>query len=276
MAVSLTVLASGSKGNCSVLSNGTQSILVDAGLSCRETYKRMALAGVNPDDISAIVITHEHSDHISGLSLLARKLDVPVYMTGATHTAYQRWARTQARPKDAPPKTYIQKLETFESGTAFTVGSIEAFPFTIPHDAEDPVGFVFHLEGVRIGIVTDLGYLPESVKLHIRGCQGLMIESNHDLEMLRNGPYPWALKQRVMSRVGHLSNEGLAEFLRTEYDGDAAFLVLAHLSENNNHPDLARNAAESALGLQAGRTMPLLMQPLRLARQDSPLETIRL
>jgi len=129
---------------------------------------------------------------------------------------------------------------------------------------------------VRIGIVTDLGYLPESVKLHIRGCQGLMIESNHDLEMLRNGPYPWALKQRVMSRVGHLSNEGLAEFLRTEYDGDAAFLVLAHLSENNNHPDLARNAAESALGLQTDRAMPLLMQPLRLARQESPLETIRL
>jgi phosphoribosyl 1,2-cyclic phosphodiesterase len=279
MAVSLTVLASGSKGNCSVLSNGTTSILVDAGLSCRETYKRMAIAGINPDDISAIVITHEHSDHITGLSLLTRKLDVPVYMTGATRAAYDKWARAQARVKDQPPKTYIQKFETFESGKSFTICGIDAFPFTIPHDAEDPVGFVFRLEGVQVGIVTDLGYLPENVKLHLRGCDGLMIESNHDLEMLRNGPYPWALKQRVMSRVGHLSNESLAEFLSGEYDGAAAFLVLAHLSENNNHPDLARGAAENALTAKntgALLNMPLLAHPLRLARQDAPLETITL
>src|SRR5271170_5192549 len=276
MAVSLTVLASGSKGNCSVLSNGTTSILVDAGLSCRETYKRMAITGIDPDDISAIVITHEHSDHITGLSLLARKLDVPVYMTGATRAAYDKWARAQTRTKGNPPKTYIQKFETFESGKAFTVCGIEAFPFTIPHDAEDPVGFVFRLEGVRVGIVTDLGYLPENVKLHLRGCDGLMIESNHDLEMLRNGPYPWALKQRVMSRVGHLSNESLAEFLSGEYDGAAAFLVLAHLSENNNHPDLARGAAENALIAKTSLAMPLLVHPLRLARQDAPLETITL
>ena len=274
MAVSLTVLASGSKGNCSVLSSGDHSILVDAGLSCRETLKRMTLASVNPDSISAIVVTHEHQDHISGLSLLARKLDVPVYMTGATHAAYQRWARAQTRPKDAPPKSYIQKLEFFESGKAFSLGAIEAFPFTISHDAEDPVGFVFRVEGVRIAIVTDLGYLPENVKSHIRGCDGLMIESNHDLEMLRNGPYPWALKQRVMSRVGHLSNESLAEFLAGEYDGGAAFVVLAHLSENNNHPDLARSSAESALCRKSGASLPLLEQPLRLARQDAPLETI--
>jgi len=146
-------------------------------------------------------------------------------------------------------------------------------PFTISHDAVDPCGFTLTSDGIKIGIVTDLGYVTANVKQHLRGCDGLMIESNHDLEMLRNGPYPWMVKQRVMSRVGHLSNAALADFFEKDYDGRAAFLVLAHLSEQNNHPELARETAHQALG---GRMRPNLFQscPLALAQQDKPLQPL--
>ena len=266
--VSLTVLASGSKGNSSVLATSTTRILVDCGLSCRETMKRMVAAGEDPLQLNAIVISHEQSDHITGLWVLARKLNIPVYMTGATYSEWQYWARdreTRTRPQ-------LKKLEVFEAGKSFTIGDVSVCPFTIPHDAVDPVGFTFRAEGVKIGIVTDLGYMPASVIDNIRGCDGLMIESNHDLEMLRGGPYPWSVKQRVMSRTGHLSNAALAQFFARDYDGSAAFLVLAHLSEANNHPDLARSAAEQALV----HRQDLLRNRLTLASQDTPLAPIRL
>jgi phosphoribosyl 1,2-cyclic phosphodiesterase len=143
-------------------------------------------------------------------------------------------------------------------------------PFTIPHDAADPVGFVFETEGVRIGLATDLGYMPPNAKRHLKKCDVLMLESNHDLDMLRDGPYPWSVKQRVMSRVGHLSNLAAAEFLEGEYDGGAEYVVLAHLSESNNLPELARVSAERAL---KGR-MNLLANKILLATQDRPLESI--
>jgi phosphoribosyl 1,2-cyclic phosphodiesterase len=266
--VSLTVLASGSRGNCSVLASSRTRILVDAGLSCREIFRRMQLAGDHALNLSAVIITHEHSDHVSGLAVLARKLNIPIYMTGATYQAWQRWARD----KNNGVKSALARLETFASGRSFMIGDIAVAPFTIPHDAADPVGFTFRAEGVKIGIVTDLGYMPASVVDNIRACDGLVIESNHDLEMLRGGPYPWVVKQRVMSRVGHLSNEALAQFFAGDYDGSAAFLVLAHLSEQNNHPDLARAAAERALAPHRD----LLRNRLMLARQDRPLAPIRL
>ena len=143
-------------------------------------------------------------------------------------------------------------------------------PFTIPHDAADPVGFVFEAEGVRIGLATDLGYMPSNVQTHLRRCDVLMLESNHDLEMLRDGPYPWSVKQRVMSRVGHLSNEAAAEFLERNYDGQATYVVLAHLSESNNLPELARVSAERALR----ERMSLLANKLVLAQQHAPTESI--
>ena len=154
----------------------------------------------------------------------------------------------------------------------FSVGDIEVNPFTIPHDAADPVGFIFRAEGLKIGLATDLGYLPSNVKEHLRGCDVLMIESNHDLEMLRDGPYPWSVKQRVMSRVGHLSNEATAEFLEKNYDGGATYVVLAHLSESNNLPELARLAAERALEDR----MNLLSNKLVLADQRLPTAAITL
>jgi phosphoribosyl 1,2-cyclic phosphodiesterase len=266
MAVRMTVLASGSKGNCTVLSSSNASILVDAGLSCRETLRRMKAAGEDPQKLKAIVISHEHVDHVVGLRVLARKLEVPVYITEAT---YQSWRKVTKDLEGKPAR--LERREHFQAGRSFSIGDITVSPFTIPHDAADPCGFTFKADGVKIGIVTDLGYIMPNVKDALRRCDGLMIESNHDIEMLRNGPYPWMVKQRVASRVGHLSNAALAEFLERDYDGFAAFLVLAHLSEHNNHPELARETAYKALG---GRLNLFQSCGLTLAHQDKPLQPL--
>ena len=267
MGVSVTMLASGSRGNCALVSTARTRILVDAGISCRETFKRMKLLGEDPQSLSAILITHEHSDHVAGLAVLAKKLRIPIFMTGATH---QTWSRAMRSANGERPK--VEKLETFESGHGFQVGDIAVRPFTIPHDAADPVGFTFRAEGIKVGIATDLGYLPVSVRDHLRGCDVLVMESNHDLEMLRGGSYPWSVKQRVMSRVGHLSNGALADFFTNDYDNSAAFVVLAHLSEENNHPEIARREAEKALATRGG----LFHNRVLLAQQSEALEPIRL
>jgi phosphoribosyl 1,2-cyclic phosphodiesterase len=314
--VRFTVLASGSKGNSTVVSGGRTRILVDAGLSCRELFRRMKLAGEDPSTLDAIVVTHEHQDHVNGLAVTARKLGIPVYFTEATHRAWMRWltprrqmtyaewleqcrrqaAERQAEttpvegepdpemetpaaengqescagtaPRDDP--TWLPAVEYFQAGEPFVIGDIDLSPFTIPHDAADPVGFVFVSEGVRMAFATDLGYITPNVKAQLSGVDLLLLESNHDLEMLRDGPYPWQVKQRVLSRVGHLSNEAAAEFLATGYDGHAIYVILAHLSESNNLPELARVAAERAL---AGRTS-LLFNKLLLAGQHEPLSTL--
>ena len=267
MAVSVSVLASGSRGNCALVASNSTRILVDAGLSGRETFKRLRSIGERTEEISAILITHEHSDHVAGLFRLATKLKVPVFITAPTHHAWNRSMRDENGVSPALPKS-----EHFSAGRGFCVGDIEVMPFTIPHDAADPVGFTFRAEGIKIGFATDLGYMPVSVRNHLRGCTVLVMESNHDVEMLRSGPYPWSVKQRVMSRVGHLSNDALAEFFTSDYDGQAEFLVLAHLSEQNNHPEIARAAAEKALGARQG----LWHNRLFLATQAAVLESIRL
>jgi phosphoribosyl 1,2-cyclic phosphodiesterase len=311
----MTVLASGSKGNSTLVSSSRTRILVDAGLSCRELLKRMQMANEDPAAIDALLITHEHQDHVQGVAVLARKLGVPVYFTQATHRAWMRWMMPHKRityaawlaqrqqdlaqkqtavvsaaediscPEEAPefsqeePRPEEAKtddpcrlpgVEYFAAGSGFLIGDIAITPFTIPHDAADPVGFVFEADGVRMAIATDLGYMPPNVKMAIRNCDVLMLESNHDLEMLRDGPYPWSVKQRVMSRVGHLSNEAASDFLEKNYDGNASYVVLAHLSESNNLPELARVTAERALRDR----MSLLANKLILAEQDAPLEPI--
>jgi len=301
--VRMTVLASGSKGNSTIIASSTTRILVDAGLSCRELIRRMKDAGEDANSLDAILITHEHQDHVQGLGVAARKLAIPVYLTEPTHRAWVRWltprkrityaewleqrrqAANQPTPEpDAEEKAAAEEslaepekdpsalpaVEYFRSGNAFRIGDIAVMPFTVPHDAIDPVGFVFEVEGAKVAIATDLGYLPSNIHMHLKGCDVLMLESNHDLDMLRDGPYPWSVKQRVMSRVGHLSNDAASDFLAHGYDGQAAWVVLAHLSESNNLPELARIAAERALCDR----MNLLANRLVLAEQSRPMEPI--
>ena len=331
----MTVLASGSKGNATVIVAGSTRILVDAGVSCRELMKRMVQVGEDPEALDAILITHEHVDHVTGLSVLARRLKIPVFFTESTHRAwvrmvtprstmsYAKWLERVQREKEAraeavaaqgaewshpgletqnaghadlalaaaadlsvavdeegvAPKVkadpaFLPAVEYFRAGHGFSIGEIDISPFTIPHDAADPCGFVFHArsESIRMGIATDLGYVPPNVKMALKGLDVLLLESNHDLEMLKDGPYPWSVKQRVLSRVGHLSNAAAAEFLLRDYDGGAHTIVLGHLSAKNNLPELARLAAEEAIGERMG----LLGNRVLLAAQDVPLEPISL
>ncbi|HYL91959.1 MAG TPA: MBL fold metallo-hydrolase [Alphaproteobacteria bacterium] len=266
----MTVLASGSRGNCTVLSSSNASVLVDAGLSCRETLKRMKAAGEDPHQLKAIIISHEHSDHVAGLPVLARKLKIPVFITEIT---YHRWRCDNRGPDRLPGR--LERVEHFAAGKSFRIADLTVNPFTIPHDAADPCGFTFNAHGLKVGIVTDVGYLAANVIDALRGCDGLMIESNHDIEMLRNGPYPEMVKHRIKSRDGHLSNAQLAEFFENEkaYDGQAEFIVLAHISEQNNHPELARQTAFRALGT---RLNLFQSSNLALAHQDRPLQPISL
>jgi hypothetical protein len=176
----------------------------------------------------------------------------------------ERAAVTKADP------AFLPAVEYFEAGKNFSIGDIAVLPFTIPHDAADPCGFVFQSEGIRMALATDLGYMPPNVKQALARIDVLLLESNHDLEMLRDGPYPWSVKQRVLSRVGHLSNDAAAEFLARDYDGGAAYIVLGHLSESNNAPELARLAAERAVGDR----MTLLGNRILLAEQSTPLAPI--
>jgi phosphoribosyl 1,2-cyclic phosphodiesterase len=323
----MTVLASGSKGNSTVIASSRTRVLVDAGLSCRELLRRMAIAGEDPGALDAILITHEHVDHVAGLAVLARRLRIPVFFTESTHRAwvrmltpkttmsYAKWldrlqVEKEARAAvagvvdavcaegeaaeglrsddpnaglelpveieaDAPvavkaDPASLPAVEYFQAGRGFSIGDIAVTPFTIPHDAADPCGFVFEAEGIRMAMATDLGYMPGNVKQALGGADVLLLESNHDLEMLRDGPYPWSVKQRVLSRVGHLSNAATAEFLAREYDGGAAYIVLGHLSESNNAPELARLAAEQAIGDR----MSLLGNKILLAEQGTPLGSI--
>lgn len=320
--VRFTVLASGSKGNCTVVSGGNTRILVDAGLSCREIFRRMEQAGENPATLNAILVTHEHQDHINGLAVTARKLGIPVYFTEATHREWVRWVTPRRRmtyaewleerrkqlaqlhaekaedipdcedsdaeeapqpiqasaaenkpetKQEKPDPSWLPAVQYFQSGQPFKIGDISVSPFTIPHDAADPVGFVFQAEGVRLAVATDLGYIPPNVKAQLRQLDLLLLESNHDLDMLRDGPYPWQVKQRVLSRVGHLSNDATADFLESGYDGQATYIILGHLSESNNLPELARLAAERALNGRAS----LLGNRLLVAAQHEPLTSIQ-
>jgi phosphoribosyl 1,2-cyclic phosphodiesterase len=254
--VKFCVLASGSSGNSALLATAKTRILVDAGLSLRELTRRLALQEEHPERLSAIVVTHEHSDHVAALPTLARRLAIPIYLTRLTATAID-WKGCQP------------VLETFQSGTRFHIGDIEIDSFGIPHDAIDPVAFCFHAEGIKFGIATDLGYITESVKFHLRGAHVLLLESNHDLEMLKVGPYPWSVKQRVMSRVGHLSNDGMSDFLLRDFDSATGHLILGHLSEHNNHPEIVRIVAQAALAQRR------LSTQVEIASQKQPGAPLR-
>lgn len=257
--VKVSVLASSSSGNSTLVATERTRLLIDAGLSRKETFERLAAAGTAPESLTAILITHEHSDHIAGLHTIAKKLDIPIYVSRLTAPAIfgedTPWAE----------QTYAPKLEMFAAGSSFTVGDIDVTSFTIPHDAADPVGFSFQAEGIKVAIATDLGYMPDSIRFHLRGCDLLLLESNHDLNMLKVGSYPWALKQRIMGRNGHLSNDVACSFIREDLDSRTSTLILGHLSAQNNHPVLVRQAAVEALGMRSTK--------LVVAEPAQPTET---
>ncbi len=235
------MLASGSTGNAAFLSTSKTRILIDAGLSVRELTRRLAGIGEKPEDIDAVLITHEHSDHVAGLARFIRwraKQGKPVTVFASRLTA----PTIEWEGMEAPPP-----VEHFQAGSGWIVGNIAVQSFTIPHDATDPVGFCFYAEGVKIGVATDLGYVPDSIKVHLRRVQVLLLESNHDLEMLKVGPYPWSVKQRVMGRNGHLSNAVTCDFMENDLDSGVQTLILGHLSEHNNHPEIVRMGAEQSL-----------------------------
>jgi phosphoribosyl 1,2-cyclic phosphodiesterase len=236
-------LASGSSGNVTLLETERTRLLIDAGLGKKEILRRLAALDKRLDQLDGILISHEHTDHIGGLPQILSEWRATVYLTEPTHGELQRLL-----PEGSGQR--IDRVEYFRAGQRFTVGDIEVAAFSVPHDAADPVGFTFRANGAKIALVTDLGYLPELVKHHLRDSDCLILESNHDLDMLKVGPYPWHVKQRVMSRIGHLSNYSVGEFLADPegFDASARLLVLAHLSEHNNHPDVARICAEEALG----------------------------
>jgi phosphoribosyl 1,2-cyclic phosphodiesterase len=255
MAVRILPLGSGSRGNSTLVEAGGTRVLVDAGLSARALTRRLESVGVAPDTLSAIALTHEHSDHAAGAERLSNRHGVPLVCSQATLDALDRSHRHFA--------DWFELLD----GQELDLGGIGISAFPIPHDAAKPVGFVLRAGGIRIGIATDLGHATTLVVERLRGCEVLMIESNHDERMLRDGPYPWYLKQRVAGRMGHLSNGDTAELIRAVAGPDCRALLLAHLSERNNTPELAR--ASAALALEAVGARRVTMR-VASSRQPTP------
>lgn len=242
-------LASGSKGNSLFIGCGDRGILVDAGLSGVEIQRRLTAVGVDPESLTDIIITHEHSDHVKGAGVLSRRFDIPVHMTQKTYQACSGLGKKF-------------NLSFFECGTSFNLDEIKINPFSISHDAKDPAGVTLEYNGHKIGVATDLGIATNLVKTHLRDSHILYIESNHDLEMLMNGPYPWHLKQRIKSRVGHLSNKETKELVSELKTDRLQHVILAHLSEENNHPDKAAfEVSQSLNGSGVGLEVAMPHQP---------------
>ena len=228
--ISFSVLASGSRANCVYVTSGNTRVLVDCGLSCKQIEQRLSHLSVHASQIDALVITHEHCDHVAGIRVFAQRYGVAVYVNRQTYKA-------------SPEMQYIssERLRFFESGTPFMVSELEFDPFSIDHDAEDPVAFRISAEDRTLGIVTDLGHVTELVRERTRGLDAIVLESNHDVTMLQECKYPWSLKQRISGNKGHLSNDTAGELLsQVLLSGkNVQFAVAAHISENSNLPELA-------------------------------------
>jgi len=230
-------LASGSKGNCLYLEAGETRLLVDVGLSLRETTARLLSAEIDPASIHAVLVTHEHIDHIRSVGSFARRFKVPVVLSYATRQAVEH------NLKNA-------ELLEFETGYSFNFRDLLIDPFPVSHDCCDPVGFLLESREGRFGCATDLGMVTRLVREKLKCCRALNLESNHDPDMLQNGPYPWHLKQRIKSRQGHLSNQESLELLHDIAHSGLEALVMAHLSEVNNHPDKVTEIITSFLNDQ--------------------------
>jgi phosphoribosyl 1,2-cyclic phosphodiesterase len=234
--VRLTILGSGSSGNSAYLETDEARILVDAGLSHRQIRQRLATIGRAPENLTGILITHEHSDHINGLTALSEKLRIPVYCNRPTQEAiqYQLGIKLNCR--------------MFATGGSFEVGDVVVETFSVPHDAQEPVGFVLRTPAGNVGWLTDLGHTTKLVLERVRRAHVLVLEANHDVKLLQECRHrPWSLKQRILSRHGHLSNEAAAEAAEQIMSGELRHLYLGHLSRDCNRPELAFNVMKERL-----------------------------
>lgn len=233
--LSICILASGSKGNSIHVTDGRTAILIDAGLTGVQIEGRLRSRGVAPHELSAILVSHEHGDHVKGVGVLSRRYDLPVYANQGTLS------------RASGQIGHVHSTRPFACGREFTIGTLTIHPFSISHDAQDPCGFTVTGNGCKIGIATDLGVVTALVREHLRECRLLVLEANHDSDMLQNGPYPWHLKQRIKSRMGHLSNEDAMQLLAELQHERLEQVVLAHLSDENNTPEKARARVGEAI-----------------------------
>jgi phosphoribosyl 1,2-cyclic phosphodiesterase len=278
VSVHFTILGSGSSGNCAYIETAEARILVDAGFSPLQIRKRLASIGRTPENLSAILITHEHSDHISGLLGIADKYHIPVFCNRGTQDgtiwAFKtKWSKkTNAGLEHAD--TFKTKIDwrLFETGASLEIGDVAIETFSIPHDAQDPVGYVLRTAAGNIGFATDLGHVTKLVLERIRAANVLVLESNHDVKMLQDCPRrSWALKQRILGRHGHISNATAAETVAQIMSAGLKQLYLAHLSRECNKPELAQNVMTGQLH-HIGATHVRL----QIAAQDVPCATLTL
>jgi phosphoribosyl 1,2-cyclic phosphodiesterase len=255
--VQFTILGSGSSGNCAYLETGETRLLIDAGLSARQIRQRLLTIGRAPEGLTGILVTHEHSDHVQGLAVLAARLRIPVYCNRLTLEAAQ--AQLGA--------TFESRI--FSTGASFDINDTRIDTFSVPHDANDPVGFLIHTNAGRIGFLTDLGHATKLVIERVRSANVLVLEANHDLKLLQEDTRrPWSIKQRILSRHGHLSNHAAAEAAEQIVSGELRQLYLGHLSGDCNRPELAHGTVCERLAKLGGNPVPVTT-----ARQDTPCAT---
>lgn len=236
-------LGSGSKGNSIYIETPNGCVLVDSGFSAKELLLRMDKANLDPLKLDAILVTHEHSDHISGVGVIARRLNIPVFITQKTYN--------DAKLGTIPKHVFIS------SGNKFKIKDLEIEPIAIPHDAVDPVAYIFYFNEKKWSILTDFGYPTQLILNAIKECDWVLVEANHDEDLLINGPYPWPLKMRIKSRTGHLSNNQSVSMLNSMLNSKLKGITLLHLSETNNSPDLAYNMYKTALDLEGANHIEL-------------------
>jgi phosphoribosyl 1,2-cyclic phosphodiesterase len=234
-------------------------LLVDAGLSARETERRLLSIGASPKELDGIVVTHEHVDHVRGVGTLSRRYKLPVYLNKRTH---QHLPDSVGR---------LGQKEEFVTGRSFCIEDVTIHPFAISHDGVDPVGFTLANGSVKIGVCTDLGAATRLVHRHLEHCSVLILEANHDMEMLKNGPYPWPVKQRIKSRVGHLSNEQSVEVISRVFSEDLQAVILAHMSETNNSSEMVLKVVSSKLSKHIQERLNITV-----ASQYQPIDLIEL